>query len=272
MQKTLIRAGLAALALTGVAFLLTRSRPRRRRSACHAAGPSATQLQQGRRRLDDDLDRARPVDDDPGPRAVLCRPGSAEERAVGADPRLLHGLHRDADLGDLRLQPHLHRRHVHHRRLRQAVPQGRHRRIAGGHVLGRRAALRDHLHLLPDDVRGDHARADRRRVCRAHEVLGGGAVHSAVGDLRLLPDRAHGLVLGRPGRDRRSRQGARRRDRRQQGEAAGQARRGQCRLRTDLLLGRHRLRGRHRGAHQCRHRRSRRRDHGRQAAPATARS
>ena len=87
--------------------------------------------------------------------------------------------------------------------------------FAGGHLLGRRAALRDHLHLLPDDVRGDHAGADRRRVCRAHEVLGGGAVHSAVGDLRLLPDRAHGLVLGRPGRDRRSRQGARRRDRRQ---------------------------------------------------------
>ncbi len=38
------------------------------------------------------------------------------------------------------------------------------------------------LHLLPDDVRGDHAGADRRRLCRAHEVLGGGAVHPAVGD------------------------------------------------------------------------------------------
>ena len=31
---------------------------------------------------------------------------------------------------------------------------------------------------------------------------------AALGDLRLLPDRAHGLVLGRPGRDRRRRQGA----------------------------------------------------------------
>ena len=42
-------------------------------------------------------------------------------------------------------------------------------------------------------------RADRRRDGRAHEVLGHRAVHSAVGDLRLFPDRAHGLVLGGPG-------------------------------------------------------------------------
>ena len=136
-------------------------------------------------------------------------------------------------------------------------------RIAGGHVLGRRPDLRDHLHLLPDDVRGHHAGADRRRLRGAHEVLRGGVVHSAVGDLRLLPDRAHGLVLGRPGCDRRSRQGAGCCDRRQQGGVAGEARRGQCRLRTGLLLGRHRLRGRHRRAHQCRHRRPGRRDHGR---------
>ena len=33
---------------------------------------------------------------------------------------------------------------------------------------------------------------------RAHEVLGHHAVPRAVGDVRLLPDRAHGLVLGRP--------------------------------------------------------------------------
>ncbi len=263
MQKTLTRAGLAALALTGIACLLTV--PGLAEEAAHAAGRTAAQLQQGRRRLDDDVDGARPADDDPRPGAVLCRPGPTQECTVGADPRLLHGLHRDADLGDLRLQPHLHRRHVDHRRLRQALPQGRHRRIAGRHVLGRRTALRDHLHLLPDDLRGDHAGADRRRLRGTHEVLCGGAVHSAVGDLRLLPDRAHGLVLGRPGRDRRSRQGARRCDRRQQGRAAGQARRRQCRLRTDLRLGRHRLRGRHRGAHQCRHRRTGRRDHGRQA-------
>ena len=33
------------------------------------------------------------------------------------------------------------------------------------------------------------------------KVLGGGAVHPALGDADLFPDRAHGLVLGRPGRD-----------------------------------------------------------------------
>ena len=38
------------------------------------------------------------------------------------------------------------------------------------------------LHLLPDDLRRDHAGADRRRLRRAHEVLGGGAVHPALGD------------------------------------------------------------------------------------------
>ena len=35
--------------------------------------------------------------------------------------------------------------------------------------------------------------AHRRRLRRAHEVLGGAAVRGALGDLRLLPDRAHGL-------------------------------------------------------------------------------
>ena len=68
------------------------------------------------------------------------------------------------------------------------------------------------LRLLPDDLRGDHARADRRRLRRAHEVRGARAVHPALGHLRLFPDRAHGLVLGRPGRDRRRCQGARRGD------------------------------------------------------------
>ena len=40
------------------------------------------------------------------------------------------------------------------------------------------------------------------------------AVHPAVGDVRLFPDRAHGLVLGRPGAIGRCRQGCRRRRRR----------------------------------------------------------
>ena len=45
----------------------------------------------------------------------------------------------------------------------------------------------------------------------AHEVLRHGAVPAAVAAAGLLPDRPHGLVLGRPGRDRRRRQGACRR-------------------------------------------------------------
>ncbi len=74
------------------------------------------------------------------------------------------------------------------------------------------------LYLLPDDLRGDHARADRRRLRRAHEIQRGGPVHPAVGDPDLFPDRAHGLVLGRPRRHRRCRQGARCRDRRRRQE------------------------------------------------------
>ena len=63
--------------------------------------------------------------------------------------------------------------------------------------------------VLPDDLRGDHARPHRRRLRRAHEVRGGRAVHPALGDADLLPDRAHGLVLARPGRDPGRCQGAR---------------------------------------------------------------
>ena len=162
---------------------------------------------------------------------------------------------------------------AYHRRLRQDVPEGRHDRLEGRDLLGRRQHHRAHLHLLPDDLRRDHARADRRRLRRAHEVLGGGAVHPALGDAGLLPDRAHGLVLGRPGRDRRRRQGARRRDRRRRQEGrAGQARRGHGRRRPDLPVGRDRLRRRHRGAHQRRHRRPGRRARASASAPASARS
>ena len=53
---------------------------------------------------------------------------------------------------------------------------------------------RDRLHVLPDDLRDHHARADRRRICGAHEVLGHAVVHGSVGDLRLRPDRP--LALG----------------------------------------------------------------------------
>ena len=62
--------------------------------------------------------------------------------------------------------------------------------------------------VLPDDLRGDHPGPHRRRVRRTHEVRGGGAVHPALGDPDLLPDRTHGLVLGRTGRDLGCGQGA----------------------------------------------------------------
>ena len=71
----------------------------------------------------------------------------------------------------------------------------------GGDLHRRRQHLGAGLLLLPDDLRGDHAGADRRRLRRAHEVRSGRAVRPALGHPDLLPDRAHGLVLGRTGRD-----------------------------------------------------------------------
>ncbi len=77
------------------------------------------------------------------------------------------------------------------------------------------------LHVLPDDLRDDHAGADRRRLRGADEVLGARAVHGPVGDLHLFPDRPHGLVLGRSRRHRRRREGARGRRRRDGEERRG---------------------------------------------------
>ena len=92
-------------------------------------------------------------------------------------------------------------------------------------------------------------RADRRRLRRAHQVLGGAAVHGAVVHVQLSADRAHGLVLDGPGRD-------------QQRRDAGD---GDCKGRLHVGQGRARLRRRHRGAHQRRHRRPGGRLHDRQA-------
>ena len=196
--------------------------------------------------------RARSVDDHSRPGAVLRRPGPLQEHALGADAGVLHGLHRHHHLGAVRLQPRLHRR------LRRFIG-GFDKIFLQGITTDSQAATFSvgvdipelHLRLLPDDLRGDHPGADRRRLRRAHEVLRDGAVHAAVGHVHLLPDRPHGLVLGRPGRDRRRRQGPRRRDRRRrQDRRAGQARRGDGRRRPGLQVGRHRLRRRHRRAHQ----------------------
>src|ERR1700730_6127680 len=81
--------------------------------------------------------------------------------------------------------------------------------LQGGDLQRRRQHLGAGLRLLPDDVRCDHPVPHRRLVRRAHEILGGGAVHPALGDADLFPDRAHGLVLGRTGRDLGCGQGAR---------------------------------------------------------------
>ena len=78
----------------------------------------------------------------------------------------------------------------------------------GGDLQRRRQHLGADLHLLPDDLRGDHPRPHRRRLRRTHEVRGGRAVRPALGDADLLPDRAHGLVLARTGRDHGCGQGA----------------------------------------------------------------
>ncbi len=89
----------------------------------------------------------------------------------------------------------------------------------------------------------------RRRLRRAHEVRRHPAVRGALADVRLLPDRAHGVVLGRP------RCLHRRRDR------SGCARP----RRLPVPARRLGLRRRHGGAHQRGHRGTGRRPAGRQA-------
>ena len=105
------------------------------------------------------------------------------------------------------------------------------------------------VHGVPGHVRGDHLLPDRRGVRRAHEVLGGAAVHGALVHLQLRADRPHGLVLDGPGRLHR--EGSRRRDQREG--------------RPDLAVGRARLRRRHGRPHQRGGGRPGRRLHDRQA-------
>ncbi len=52
------------------------------------------------------------------------------------------------------------------------------------------------LYGVPDDLRDHHPGPHRRRLRRAHEILGHGHLHDAVGDLRLRADRALGLGSG----------------------------------------------------------------------------
>ncbi len=54
--------------------------------------------------------------------------------------------------------------------------------------------------LLPGDLRGHYAGTDRRRLRRTHQIQRIAGVHPHLVDLRLLPDRAHGVVLVGSGR------------------------------------------------------------------------
>ena len=91
------------------------------------------------------------------------------------------------------------------RRLQPAVPE-RHVR-PGDAALSRMAAtfskatpLYELVYVaLPGDLRGHHLLPDPRLAGRAHQVLGRAAVPGDLVHLQLLPGRAHGLVLGRPG-------------------------------------------------------------------------
>jgi len=112
--------------------------------------------------------------------------------------------------------------------------------------------------LLPDDVRGDYPRPHRRAFAERMK-FSRGAVHPALGDADLFPDRAYGLVWAGPDAisDAVKALAA-------AGDAAAKDRgAGQTRLKsTPTPAGSsRRVRStsrRHRGAHQRRHRRPRR--------------
>ena len=193
---------------------------------CCTAGP-----RQGRHGVDADFFGAGADDVGSRPRLILWRAGALEEHAVGADAGV-HDRRGGGDrVGRLGVQHDFHRRQSVCRRAVESVLAGRHHQLARGDFLERRLHPRIYLHRVPDDVRLHHPGADRRRVCRAHPLPPADAVHRAVADDRLFPDRAYGLVLGWS---------------RFPPQAAG-------RLRLALWLGDARFRRRYRGPHQRRH-------------------
>ena len=160
--------------------LLRRPRP--------GSGSAAAELR--RHRLDAGVDGAGPDDDRAGSGDVLRRHGPPEERAhdVHAGVRDLLPDHRRLD--DHQLQPRVQRR----RRLsgRPVAPVSA--RHGQGHA--ERDDPGERVHDLPDDLRDHHARADHRRLCGSHEVLGPAVVHGALGNLRLRADRTLGVGPG----------------------------------------------------------------------------
>ena len=141
------------------------------------------QARHRRHRLDADLDRARPDDDDPGAGAVLRRHGPQDERAGDGDAELRDHLPRHRPMDGDRLQHRLHAGDPVFRRA-QPVHAGRH-----GDRFGQRTGQDDPrigLHDVPDDVRDHHAGADLRRLRRPHEVFRADVVHRAVVGAGLL--------------------------------------------------------------------------------------
>ena len=121
-------------------------------------------------RLDDDLRGAGALHDPARPGAVLRRPRAPQERPLrhGAVPRLRRPGHhpvvgRSATAWSSRRgTPFLGGTEV-------RVPEGRD--LGAQHRL-RRLGLAERVRDVPADVRDHHARPDRRRHRRAHEVLG----------------------------------------------------------------------------------------------------
>ena len=104
----------------------------------------------------------------PGPRALLRRPRPLEERAL--DLHAVHGVggRRRPALDPGRLQPELRRG----QRLRRRPREGRARGHRARHALGDLRHPRVRLRHVPGDVRDHHARADDRRLRRAHALRG----------------------------------------------------------------------------------------------------
>ena len=156
--------------------------------------------------MDADLHRARADDERARARAVLRRHGALEEHAVGADAGVRRVLADHGAVVRLRLQPRVHRGQRVLRQLRPAVPEGHVRSAKGEFAMAATfskgapmpelvfvafQATFAAITVLPDPRRVRRARRSSRR-CWCSSVLWF--------TFAYMPDRAHGVVLGGPGR------------------------------------------------------------------------
>jgi hypothetical protein len=209
------------------------------------AGRARAHAQQGRRGLAAGLCRARDLHERARPRVVLRRHGAQQERAVGADAgafvvfSLMAVLWCVYGYSFAFTEGNAYIGGFDRLFLKGTFDSAKGEFAMARHVLQEHADPGAAVRRVPGHVRGDHLCPHPGRVRRAREVLGGAALHRAVVHVRLHADRAHGVVLGRPGRLH----GIRR------SSTVLNAKAG-----YDLAVGRARLRGRHRGAHQRRYR------------------